>query len=285
MMLWGLYIDPLYVWIFIITLLVSVGAQIMVSSAYRKWSKVKNGAGLTGGQVGQRILSRTGLGVDRTVPVRVETPELRKLAELRDKGIITPEEYEAKHKQILRNQEAQGSAVVSHIKLERTSGQLTDHYDPRSQTVRMSEGVATRPSVASMAIVAHELGHAQQHENHSFLITMRNVLVPAVNFSSPLAYLCIFVSFLLYIPGLFALGILFYAVMVVFTLVTLPVEFDASRRGIALIEQAGLMRTEEDAQGSRQVLRAAALTYVAAAVAAVLQLLYYLSLAGRGRRR
>ena len=283
-MLWGWYIDPLYVWIFIITLLVSVGAQLMVSSVYRKWSNVKNGAGLTGGQVGQRIIGRTGLGVDRTVPVRVETPELRRLAELRDKGIVTPGEYEAKRKQIVQNEETQGSAVVSHVKLERTPGQLTDHYDPRSQTVRMSEGVANRPSVASMAIVAHELGHAQQHENHSFLITMRNVLVPAVNFSSPLAYLCILLSFLFYIPGLFALGILFYAVMVSFTLVTLPVEFDASRRGIKLLEHSGLMQTEADAQGSRQVLRAAALTYLAAAVAAILQLLYYLSLAGRRRR-
>lgn len=257
----------------------------MVSSAYRKWSKVKNGAGLTGGQIGQRIIGRTGLGVDRTAPVRVETPELRKLADLRDKGIVTPEEYEAKRKHIVRELEALGSAVVSHIKLKPTPGQLTDHYDPRSQTVHMSEGVATRPSVASMAIVAHELGHAQQHEDNSFLITMRNLLVPVVSFSSPLAYLCIFLSFLFYIPGLFALGIVFYAVMVLFTFVTLPVEFNASRRGIGLLEQAELMKTEADVQGSRQVLRAAAMTYVAAAVAAVLQLLYYLSLAGRGRRR
>jgi len=171
------------------------------------------------------------------------------------------------------------------VSLEGTSGRLSDHYDPRSKTLRLSEGVAQSASVASMAIVAHELGHAQQHENNSFLITMRNVLVPAVNFSSPLAYLCIFMSFLFYIPGLFALGILFYAVMVLFTLVTLPVEFDASRRGIKLLEHSGLMQTEADVQGSRQVLRAAALTYVAAAVAAVLQLLYYLSLAGRRRRR
>ena len=102
MMLWGLYIDPLYVWIFIITLLVSVGAQLMVSSAYRKWSNVKNGAGLTGGQVGQRIIGRTGLGVDRTVPVRVETPEQKMLAELRDKGIVTPGEYEAKRSRLCK---------------------------------------------------------------------------------------------------------------------------------------------------------------------------------------
>lgn len=285
MSLWGWYIDPLYVWVFVITLAVSIGAQLMVSSAYKKWGKVRNGAGLTGAQVGQRIISQTGLGVDQTAPVRVDTPELRKLADLRDQGVVTAEEYEGKRKQIVLHEEAQGRAVASHIRLVRTPGQLTDHYDPRTRTVRMSQGVATRPSVAAMAVVAHELGHAQQHEDSSFLITMRNVLVPAVRFSSPLAYLCIFLSLLLNISGLFALGILLYAVMVLFTFVTLPVEFNASRRGIKLLEQAGLMRTEADAKGSRQVLRAAALTYVAAAVAAVLQLLYYISLAGRRRRR
>ncbi len=281
MSLWGWYIDPVYLLIFVITLLISIGAQIMVSSAYRKWSGVKNGAGLTGGQVGQRIIQRTGLGVDRQAPVRVETPELTKLADLRDKGIVTQAEYEAKRKQIVA---AQGNVVISHIKLQRTPGQLTDHYDPRSHTVRMSDGVARRPSVASMAIVAHELGHAQQHENNSFLITMRNLLVPAVSFSSPLAYVCIFFGFLFNLSGLVTLGIVFYAVMVVFTIVTLPVEFDASRRGLQLLDQSGLMQADTDRQGSRQVLRAAALTYVAAAVTAVLHLLYLLRLSGRGRR-
>ncbi len=281
MSFWGWYIDPVYFMIFVITLLISIGAQTMVSSAYRKWSAVKNSAGLTGGQIGQRIIQRTGLGVDRNAPVRVETPELTKLADLRDKGIVTQEEYQAKRKQLV---EAQGNVVVSHINLARTPGQMTDHYDPRSRTVRMSDGVATRPSVASMAIVAHELGHAQQHENNSLLITMRNVLVPAVNFTSPLAYVCIFFGFLFNLAGLVTLGILFYAVMVVFTFVTLPVEFDASRRGLQLLDQSGLMQADTDQQGSRQVLRAAALTYVAAAVTALLHLLYYLRLAGRGRR-
>jgi Zn-dependent membrane protease YugP len=281
MSFWGWYIDPAYFVLFIVTLLISVGAQIMVSSAYRKWSAVRNSAGLTGGQVGQRIIQQTGLGIDRSAPVRIETPELAKLADLRDKGIITEQEYEAKRKQLV---EAQGTVAASHIKLARTPGQMTDHYDPRSRTVRMSDGVATKPSVASMAIVAHELGHAQQHEDNSVLITMRNVLVPAVNFSSPLAYLCIFVGFLFNLAGLVTLGIFFYAVMVVFTLVTLPVELNASRRGLQLLDQSGLMQADADRQGSREVLRAAALTYVAAAVTAVLTLLYYLRLAGRRRR-
>jgi hypothetical protein len=148
----------------------------------------------------------------------------------------------------------------------------------------MSEGVATKPSVAAMAIVAHELGHAQQHEQGSVLIKMRNFLVPAVSFSSPLSFLLILLGWIFYIPGLFSLGVLFFAVMVLFTLVTLPVEFDASRRGIALLGQANLMKTEADEQGSRRVLRAAAMTYVAAAVTAILKLLYFLRLGGRRRR-
>ena len=148
----------------------------------------------------------------------------------------------------------------------------------------VTESVATQPSVASMAIVAHELGHAQQHENNSVLISMRNFLIPAVNFSSPLSYICILFGFLFNLPGLVGLGILFFAIMVLFTIVTLPVEFDASRRGLKLLDQSDLMRTEADEKGSQQVLRAAALTYVAAAVTAVLQLMYYLRLAGRGRR-
>jgi Zn-dependent membrane protease YugP len=283
MFLWNWYFDPLYLWIFFITLIISIATQAYLRSAYGRWSNVKNSASLNGIQVGQRIIQQTRLGVVSKAPsAPVETSELRKLADLRDKVIITADEFDAKKEQI---QQKQSDVVVSRIKLARTPGQMTDHYDPRSHTVRASDGVATQPSVASMAIVAHELGHAQQHENNSALITMRNFLIPAVNFSSPLAYLCIFVGFLFNLAGLVGLGIFFYAIMVLFTLVTLPVEFDASRRGLKLLDKSGLMRTEADAKGSQQVLRAAALTYVAAAVTAVLQLLYYLRLAGRGRRR
>jgi Zn-dependent membrane protease YugP len=229
------------------------------------------------------VVRRTGLGVDpEAIAVPVETPELKKLGDLRDKGIVTPQEFETKKKQII---DAQGNAVVSRIKLKRTPGQMTDHYDPKTHTVRLSENVVARPSVATMAIVAHELGHAQQHENNSVLITMRNLLVPAVNFSSPLAYICIFLGLLLNLSGLFGLGIIFFALMVLFTIITLPVEFDASRRGLKLLDESGLMQTEPDSQGSKQVLRAAAMTYVAAAVTAVLKLLYFISLSRRGRGR
>jgi Zn-dependent membrane protease YugP len=256
MFLWSWYIDPLYLWIFVITLVISIATQGYLRSTYGKWSRAKNSAGLNGLQVGKVIIQQTHLGVVSNQPsAPVETPELKKLAQLRDQGIVTEEEFNAKKAQI---QGQQKDMVISRIKLARTPGQMTDHYDPRSHTVKASDGVATQPSVASMAIMAHELGHAQQHENNSVLISMRNFLIPAVNFSSPLSYICIFFGFLFNLSGLVGLGILFFAIMVLFTLVTLPVE-----------------------EGSQKVLRAAALTYVAAAVTAILQLLYYIRVARR----
>jgi hypothetical protein len=134
-----------------------------------------------------------------------------------------------------------------------------------------------------MAIVAHELGHAQQHEQSSVLIAMRNILVPAIQFSPQVAYIMIFQGFLLRSSGLIYLGALVYGLMVLFTLITLPVEIDASRRALTLLREANLIHDEQDAGGARQVLTAAAMTYVAAAVTAVLTLLYYLSLANRRR--
>jgi uncharacterized protein len=149
--------------------------------------------------------------------------------------------------------------------------------------VSLSDGVASQSSVAAMAIVAHELGHAQQHEQASVLMAMRSFLVPAVQFSPQIAYIMIFLGFLLRSADLIYIGALLYGVMVLFTLITLPVEIDASRRALGLLREANLIQDENDAAGARQVLTAAAMTYVAAAVTAVLTLLYYLSLANRRR--
>jgi uncharacterized protein len=167
------------------------------------------------------------------------------------------------------------------VQLERTPGQLTDHYDPTSHTVRMSEGVAAKPSVAAMAIIAHELGHAQQHQEASLLIQMRSFLLPAVQFSPNLSYILILAGVFLNLTGLAWIGIGFFALSVVFVLLTLPVEFDASRRGLSMLQTAGLMQMDSDREGARQVLNAAAMTYVAAAVTALLQLLYFVSLVKR----
>lgn len=283
MLFFGFYIDPLYLIIFFITLTVSIAAQVFMSSTYKKWNQIRNGADISGTETGFAIVNRTGLGGGKPVAVSsIGTPELKKLSELRDKGVITEKEYQAKKGQIKPSKNQDTSVNTSEIEFQYVSGNLTDHYDPRTHTVRLSQGVAKRHSVAAMAIVAHELGHAQQHENNSILISMRNFLVPAVSVSPQIAYFLIIIGLIFNLAGAFWLGVIFYGLMVLFSLVTLPVEFDASRRGRNLLREAGLMKTDQDEAGSQRVLLAAASTYIAAAVTAILQLFYYISI---GRRR
>ncbi len=172
---------------------------------------------------------------------------------------------------------------VSGVSLEGVPGQMTDHYDPRSHTVRISADNARTPSVAAMAITAHELGHAQQHQEKSPLIAARSFLIPAVQFSPTIGYMLIFAGLAINSLQLAWVGVLLFGVMVVFMVLTLPVEIDASTRGMKLLRESGLLQTEQDAAGARQVLTAAALTYFAAAIGAVLQLLYYVSLVNRRR--
>jgi len=167
---------------------------------------------------------------------------------------------------------------LTDVMFEGTPGRLSDHYDPRSHTVRMSQDIATKPSVASMAIVAHELGHAQQHQEASVLIAMRSFLVPAMTISPNVAMGLIVAGLIFNASGLITLGALFFGVVVIFMLLTLPVEIDASMRGLRMLKETGLASTSEDMSGARAVLTAAAMTYVAAAVQAVLQLLYFISL-------
>lgn len=173
---------------------------------------------------------------------------------------------------LLRNTNLRG------VMFEATPGRLSDHYDPRSHTVRMSRDIASKPSVASMAIVAHELGHAQQHQEESVMIAMRNFLVPAMTVSPNVAMGLIFAGLIFNWTGLITLGALFFGVVVIFMLLTLPVEIDASMRGLRMLRETGLMTTDDDRSGARAVLTAAAMTYVAAAVQAVLQLIYFISL-------
>lgn len=280
---YGMYIDPTYLLIFIITLAISIAAQVFMSRTYKKWNQVRNGSDLSGTQVGYAIVNRTGLGGGRPVSVStIETAELKKLRNLRDEGTVTEQEYQAARARIDLPKVGDTSVNTSQIEFQHVAGNLTDHYDPRTNTVRLSDTVANRNSVAALAIVAHELGHAQQHENNSFLITMRNFLVPAVSLSPRIAYFLIFIGLIFNVAGAFWLGVLFYGLMVLFSIVTLPVEFNASSRGRKLLREADLMVTPEDEAGSRSVLLAAASTYVAAAVTAILQLLYYISI---GRRR
>jgi Zn-dependent membrane protease YugP len=169
------------------------------------------------------------------------------------------------------------------IPLQPIPGSLTDHFDPGSNVVRLSEPVSSRPSVAAMAVTAHELGHVQQYQSGSALIGMRSFLIPALKFSPTLSYIAIMIGLFMNMAGLVWLGVLFFAVMVLFSLLTLPVEIDASRRGLKLLREANLMQSESDSSGAKKVLTAAALTYLAAAITAILQLLYYVSLARRSR--
>jgi hypothetical protein len=169
------------------------------------------------------------------------------------------------------------------VQFQGVAGSLTDHYDPRTHTVGLSQGVATQPSVASMAIVAHELGHAQQYASRSPLIAARSFLLPAVRVSPMISYVLLMIGLVFNFLGLVYVGIFFFGITVLFSVLTLPVEFDASRRGLRLLADAGLMTSPEDDKGARTVLRAAAATYVAATITAILQLLYYLALANRRR--
>jgi Zn-dependent membrane protease YugP len=174
-------------------------------------------------------------------------------------------------------------AGLNGVGIEGTPGIRTDHFDPTTNVVRLSQQVATQPSVASMAVIAHELGHAQQYQQRSILIQMRSFLVPAMQISPMISYVLILIGLLLNAMSLFQLGILFYGVVVVFMLLTLPVEIDASRRGLKMLSDSGLMMGSDDVSGSRSVLTAAAVTYVAAAVTALLNLLYYISIMNRRR--
>ena len=167
------------------------------------------------------------------------------------------------------------------IPLERVHGDLSDHFDPGANVVRLSDSVATRNSVAAMAVCAHELGHVQQYQTGSGLIKMRGALLPALQFSPMLSYIAILFGLIFNMANLIWIGIFFFALMVLFSILTLPVEIDASRRGLKLLREAGLMQTDDDAQGAKAVLTAAALTYLAAAITSILQLLYYVSLARR----
>ncbi len=193
----------------------------------------------------------------------------------------------------VRNSNNLTGAQVSEVLFNRTTladipvqvvpGQMTDHFDPRANIVRLSQGTATQPSVAAMAIAAHELGHVEQYQTGSALIKARNFLVPAVQFSPTISYIAIFAGLMLNITGLLWVGVAFFGLMVLFTILTLPVEFDASRRAMNLLGESGLMQSEEDRRGAKTVLRAAALTYVAAAITSILQLLYFITLANRRR--
>lgn len=170
------------------------------------------------------------------------------------------------------------------VKIQGTPGEMTDHYDPRDKTVYLSQGVANSPSVAALAIAAHELGHAQQDAEGYFPLKFRGTLVPLVNIGSNLGWILILIGLILQWTQLAWIGVLVFSGGALFALVTLPVEFDASARARRMLAESGIIQTDAEMRGVSNVLNAAALTYVAGLVTAILQLLYYVSLvSGRSR--
>lgn len=166
------------------------------------------------------------------------------------------------------------------VRVEAVKGMLTDHYDPRTKTVRLSEGNYGHANVAGMAVAAHEVGHAIQHAKAFAPLQIRSAILPIASFGSQFAIPMIILGSIFGAFQLINLGILLFAGAVLFHLVTLPVEFDASRRALVQMNKLGLA-TSGDSGGARQVLNAAAMTYVAAAATAVAYLLYFLAASRR----
>jgi len=168
------------------------------------------------------------------------------------------------------------------VGVEQVAGDLTDHYDPRAQVVRLSSGVYNSTSIAAIAVAAHETGHAVQHADGYVPLKIRTAFVPAASFGSQAGPFLILLGF--FLPSfsfLLTLGIYAFAFAVLFQIVTLPVEYNASRRALAFLEGNGIVYGAEETKGARSMLSAAALTYVAAALTAILTLLRFVWIAQR----
>ena len=217
-------IDEYFLLFIVPAMIFSLAMQIMVKSAYKKQSRVRNARGITGAMAAQMVLDANG---------------------------------------------------VQNVRIEATRGRLSDHYDPRANVIRLSEGVYGTASVAAVGIAAHEAGHAAQHAKHYVPIKARNAILPVCNIGSMLAIPLMILGFMLDFFGLVTLGLALYALIVVFQLVTLPVEFNASRRALQAIEGQNILQGGERA-GAKKVLTAAAMTYVAALVVSLANLLRFL---------
>jgi Zn-dependent membrane protease YugP len=219
---WLLYIG--------VPLIIGIWAQIRVTSAFRKWSEVRDSANITGAECAREILQA---------------------AQIQDVDVVETNDF------------------------------LGDHYDPRDKKLHLSSSVYNTPSVASLGIAAHETGHAIQHAKAYAPLKARMAIVPVTMVASQLLPFIIIGGLFFRITGLITLGIYCYLVLLVFQLITLPVEFDASRRAKIILQQMGIVRSGEEVAGVNKVLNAAALTYVAAFIAALGNLLWLMSIRDR----
>ena len=228
------YYDTIYWIVLIPVLILSVYAQIKVSSTFNRYGKVANRRRITGAQAAYEVLRSNGVtGVD-----------------------IRP-----------------------------CSGSLTDHYDPRSNTIYLSQPVYNAATVSAVGVAAHEAGHAVQYAQAYGPIQVRSAIIPVTQFGSKFAFIALMLGLVLYSQPVFALGIVLFGLTALFQLVTLPVEFNASARALRTIDGA-LLLDEEERRGAKRVLTAAALTYVAALLMSLVQLLRYLLIfASRGGNR
>lgn len=211
----------MYLWLYFIPIIIILGAQALVKSAYNRYRAVKNEKGLTGFDVARKILD---------------------MNDLKDIHIVE------------------------------TKGLMGDHYDPKRKVIRLSKEVFHNNSIASIAIAAHECGHAIQHKEKYLFIRIRSFLVPFVNFTSKIGYVILFIGFFASLLDLAFIGLMLLATTLLFQLVTLPVEFDASKRAHKIMVTENFTSTNESNQ-VKSMLTAAALTYVASLIANLLEIL------------
>lgn len=169
---------------------------------------------------------------------------------------------------------------IHDVSVEAVAGQLSDHYDPRTKKVRLSEGIYGSNSIAAISVAAHEVGHAIQHHQGYGFLALRNMILPAAVVAGNLGWIVLIFGFLLNIQSLFLAGIFMLGIIVLFQLITLPVEFDASKRALVLLVDEGIISLDERTY-ARSMLSAAALTYVAALASTLLQMLRFITMSRR----
>ncbi len=194
------------------------------------------------------------------------------------KGITGKDAAETVLRMGVDGESVDGVAVTS------VSGSLTDHFDPRSCQIRLSEPVYDKASISAVGVAAHEAGHAVQHASGYAMIKLRTALVPVCNLGARMSPLLIVMGLIFTIPPLHKVGVLLFCTVALFQLVTLPVEFNASKRALIAIEQSGIL-SDEELKGAKKVLTAAAMTYVAALFTSLMQIFYYVNLGNRNNRR
>lgn len=245
----GVFFSPSWIALIVVSMLLGLGTQAYISSTFRKWSRVSVHSGLTGAQVAQRVLVANGIATD---------------------GAIA---------------QPSGAGGRLHVRISAVGGNLSDNYDPRTKTLNLSEPVYASSTVAAAGVAAHEAGHAVQDAQGYVWGRLRGALVPLATFGSGAAVWLIIAGLVFFGASQLGIamvytGLAFFAFAVLFQFVTLPVELNASRRAMNALESSAILDSQQLA-GARKVLTAAAFTYVAAALIAALQFLYFLGLTRR----